>query len=268
MTREWTPGTPDPLLSALAETERLVVALDFDGTAAELVTDPMSARAVPEVRQQVARLAEHAETTVAYVSGRSLSDLRIIAEHEDDSPVVLVGSHGAQYWYPGHGEVDAGEDDRGGDSAAERERMWAAAHPIVDRYEGVSLERKAFGMGIHARRANPDDEKAAFAAIDDLVDREFPGWRRRLGHRILEFSSRQEGKDAAIGVLRDRFGATGILFAGDDATDEDALRVLGPDDLGVRVGPGPTVAALRVPNPQQIAALLEALGNERERRRE
>jgi len=88
-------------------------------------------------------------------------------------------------------------------------------------------------------------------------------WRRRTGDRILEYSSRDEGKDTAIAVLRERTGATGILFAGDDVTDEDALRVLGDGDLGVRVGAGETAATLRVESPQQIAELLEVIASER-----
>jgi trehalose 6-phosphate phosphatase len=64
-------------------------------------------------------------------------------------------------------------------------------------------------------------------------------------------------------VLREHFDATGILFAGDDVTDEDAMRVLGPGDLGVRVGPGESVATLRVDTPQDMAVLLEAVASER-----
>lgn len=101
MTRPWTPGTADDDLSALAGTARLVVALDFDGTASPLVPDPMAARALPEVAVQVDRLAALPDTVVAYVSGRSMHDLRVITEHTDDSAIALAGSHGAQYWFPG-----------------------------------------------------------------------------------------------------------------------------------------------------------------------
>ncbi|HWU30321.1 MAG TPA: trehalose-phosphatase, partial [Microbacterium sp.] len=90
----------------------------------------------------------------------------------------------------------------------------------------------------------------------------------RTGDRILEFSSRHEGKDAAITALRARTGATGILFAGDDVTDEDALRVLTEHDLGVRVGPGETAATLRVGSPQQIGELLGVIATERAAGRE
>lgn len=265
MTRTWTPGAADDALRAIAATPRLVVALDFDGTASPLVPEPMAARALPAVKAQLERLAALPDTFIAYVSGRSMNDLQVITEHTLESMVALAGSHGAQYWFPGIGDADADVDDAEGES---REDLWAAAQPIVDRYEGVGLEPKTFGMGIHTRSATPEDEAAAFAEIDALVAERFPHWRRRQGHRVLEFSSRLEGKDAAMDRLREHFDATGILFAGDDVTDEDAMRVLQPGDLGVRVGPGETVAALRVDTPQEIAALLEVLASERAAGRE
>lgn len=263
MTRDWIPGTADPDLSALAATPRLVVALDFDGTASPLIPDPMAARALPEVATQVARLVALPDTVVAYVSGRSMHDLREITEHTDDSVIALAGSHGAQYWFPGDADTAAEDTDDG-----EREELWAAARPIIDRYDGAEFEPKTFGMGVHTRRADRETEQRVFAEVDALVAERFPHWRRRAGHRVLEFSSRSEGKDAAIAALRERFDATGILFAGDDVTDEDAMRVLQPGDLGVRVGPGESAAILRVENPQQIGELLGALADERTSRRE
>ncbi|WP_243225133.1 trehalose-phosphatase [Microbacterium sp. CIAB417] len=265
MTRTWTPGTEDADLTAIATTPRLVIALDFDGTASPLVAEPMAARALPTVKTQLDRLVELPDTLIAYVSGRSMHDLRIITEHEDDSAVALAGSHGAQYWFPGTGHAEPT-----GEATAEgaREELWAAARPIIERYEGAEFEPKTFGMGVHTRRATPEVERAVFAEIDALVAERFPHWRRRSGHRVLEFSSRDEGKDAAMSALREHFDATGILFAGDDVTDEDAMRVLQPGDLGVRVGPGETAATLRVENPQQIAELLAQVATERAAGRE
>lgn len=255
----------DAALTAAATTERLIVALDFDGTASPLVPDPMAARAHPDVKAQVERLLALPDTVVAYVSGRSMHDLRVIAEHDDASPIVLAGSHGAQYWYPGVGDVDhSGEAPAPG----VREALWQKAREVVAPFAGVEVEPKTFGMGVHSRRADPAVEAAAFAAVDELVAREFPHWRRRSGHRVLEFSSRAEGKDTAVRVLREKFAPTSILFAGDDVTDEDAMRVLQPADLGVRVGPGESAATLRVENPQEMAQLLAQVANERAAGRE
>ena len=260
MTRDWKPGRVDAEVLEIARTEHLLVALDFDGTASELVADPMAARAIPAVRRALADLAALPETTVAFVSGRSLVHLREIAEHNDDSPVVLAGSHGAQYWYPGQGEAQAQEDDP---ERMLRDTLIEELEPLLTAYPGVELESKTFGIGIHGRPARPEVEQAAFAAVDQVFARRAQHWRRRTGDRILEYSSRAEGKDTAISVLREHTGATGIVFAGDDVTDEDALRVLTSSDLGVRVGPGETAATLRVESPQQIAELLEVIASER-----
>lgn len=265
MTRTWDPEAADPAVSAIARTPRLLVALDFDGTASELVADPMAARAVPAVADAVSRLTALPDTTVAFVSGRSLAHLREIAEHADNSTIVLAGSHGAQYWYPGEGEEDVAPTP---EADALRDALLDELAPLVAEHPGIELEKKTFGIGIHGRRAESAVEQAAFARVDDVFARRAGHWRRRTGDRILEFSSRDEGKDAAIGVLRERTGATGILFAGDDVTDEDAMRVLTADDLGVRVGPGESAAAIRVENPQQIAALLVVIAEERAAGRE
>lgn len=263
MTRQWTPGDADEAVTTLARTEELLIALDFDGTSSPLVKDPMAARAVPEVAEAVRRLAALEHTTVAFVSGRSLVHLREIAEHDDDSAVVLAGSHGAQYWFPGEGQQDADDD------AADQELrhvLFDDLERLLEAYPGVELERKTFGVGIHGRPATPEVEAEAFSAVDEVMTARAPRWRRRTGDRILEFSSRDEGKDAAIGVLREHTGATAVLFAGDDVTDEDALRVLTATDLGVRVGEGETAATLRVNSPQDMGALLDVIATERSAR--
>ncbi|UNK69479.1 trehalose-phosphatase [Microbacterium sp. H1-D42] len=265
MTRNWNAAVPDDAVLALARTERLLIALDFDGTASELVAEPMAARAIPAVSDAIARLSALPDTTVAFVSGRSLVHLREIAEHTDESPIVLAGSHGAQYWYPGEGEQDI---EPTADERALRDELLAELAPLMAEYPGVELEKKTFGVGIHGRPADPEVERAAFSRVDEVFARRARHWRRRTGDRILEFSSRDEGKDSAIGRLRAHTGATGVLFAGDDVTDEDALRVLGPGDLGVRVGAGETSAALRVDTPQQIAEVLGVIATERSAARE
>jgi len=104
--------TPDvgTLLDGIVGTERLLVALDFDGTLSPLVDDPMSSRMLPAAREAVMALVATPATTVALVSGRSIPDLRIIAEHQDDSPLLLAGSHGAEVWLPGEGRRATSDD--------------------------------------------------------------------------------------------------------------------------------------------------------------
>jgi trehalose 6-phosphate phosphatase len=252
-------------LAHVAATDLLLVALDFDGTLSPLADQPMQARALPEAAAAVRSLTATSDTVVAYVSGRSLSDLREISEHADDSPVFLAGSHGAEFWAPGEG-VLAGDDD---DAAhALRDELRDAVTAEIGDREGVWIEPKTFGFGIHTRRASPEDEVSAREIADRQVTLHAPHWRRRTGHNIVEYSFRHEGKDSAIAALRERLGATAVVFAGDDVTDEDALATLDGDDLGIRVGPGETSASLRVGSIQELAVVLDRLARMRAAQRQ
>jgi trehalose 6-phosphate phosphatase len=252
--------TTNTAIAGVAASDRLLVALDFDGTLSDLVDDPMSARMHPVARAAVDALLDAPETIVAFVSGRSLSDLRIIAEHSDDSRVLLAGSHGAEFWIPGDGAIEPVEAD---EDIALRDRLRAHAEEATGRLEGVWIEPKTFGLGVHTRRADAATAAEANAVVDAIVRAEAPHWRRRTGHNIVEYAFRHEGKDSAVAYLRERVGATAVVFAGDDVTDEDALRSLGTDDLGVRVGTPPSAASVFVADIEELAALLEELANER-----
>ena len=242
----------------VAAAPKLLVALDFDGTLSPLVSDPMSARATPAAKQIVDRLAALPGVTVALVSGRSLCDLRIIAEHGDDSPVWLVGSHGSEQWIP-EGSVarTAAPSARGEETAPERAaEILAEAHRLAESHSGAWIEDKAFGFALHTRTCEMAVEREAQVAIDALMTRDAPQWRRREGKRVLEFSWRAEGKDTAVARLREELHADAVIFAGDDVTDEDALRALGEGDLGVRVGPGETAGHARVDDTQGLVDVL------------
>ncbi|MCR2814336.1 trehalose-phosphatase [Microbacterium jiangjiandongii] len=250
-------------LTTLASTPRLLVALDFDGTLSPLEDDPMASRMLPAARDAVAALSALPDTVVALVSGRSMSDLRLIAEHLDDSPLWLAGSHGAEYWEPGSGLRPADDDP---DAAALRDRLQQRAEEATAHLEGVWIEPKAFGLGVHTRRADAAAAAEANRLVDEIVAEQAPAWRRRSGRDIVEYASRHEGKDSAVEALRERTGATAVLFAGDDVTDEDALGSLKPGDLGVRVGEGDTVATMTVAGIPELAALLMGLAEARARR--
>ncbi len=249
-----------PELAQPARTDVLLVALDFDGTLAPLVDEPMAARMTAASRAAVDALRAAPDTRVAFVSGRSLADLRIIAEFDDASGILLAGSHGAEFHPP------ATDDEAS--APAEVADLAQAAREAVAGTEGVWIETKPYGFAVHTRLAAVQDAAAVHAAVEALVAQRAPSWRSRRGHDLTEYSARAAGKDDAIAHLREVTGATAVVFAGDDVTDEDALRSLGAGDLGIRVGGGATAASLRVDDIQGLAALLVDLAHERARARE
>lgn len=247
----------DPIRT-LAEAPTLLVALDFDGTLAPLVDVPLDSRMLPQAREAIAALSSLPDTHVALVSGRTLLDLEIVSEHAAESPVLLSGSHGAQFRLP----------ERWGSRATHEasprvKELIESMRELLAPLENVWVEEKPFGFVVHTRLADRATTERASAQVNGFASEHLDGWRRRGGHDIVEFSERAEGKDTAIRVLRDLVGATAVLFAGDDETDEDAIAALDPGDVGVRVGAGESAAQVRLPDAEAMAAFLTELARAR-----
>jgi trehalose 6-phosphate phosphatase len=238
-------------LTELARTETLLVALDFDGTLAPLVDDPSAARAHPEAREAMLALVDAPRTTVALISGRAMESLLDVSEAPDG--VLLSGSHGIEVRLGSEPEVTLTSDEL--DRVT---RLGEALNPVANRYDGAWLEAKPAGFALHTRLAADSDalaaqEEAGLAAssIGDLTI--------RPGNNVLEFSVRSTNKGDAISRLRRHAGATAVLFAGDDVTDEDGFTALKPGDVGIKCGSGPTAAEFSVPGIPQVASALAQL---------
>jgi trehalose 6-phosphate phosphatase len=242
----------DPALEAavrkLAEAPRLLVALDFDGVLAPIVEVPSEARPLPGTARAVAGLAELPDTVVALVSGRGLADLGAVSGFA--APVRLVGSHG--------GEFDDGAAVLDDDQRARLDALVAELRGLVDGEPGVALEDKPAGVAVHVRNAPPDVAARVLAAVQ-AGPAARPGIDATPGKAVLDLSVMRTSKGSALDLLRERVGADAVLFAGDDVTDETALRRLRPGDVGVKVGEGDTAAEFRVTDPPAVTELLVAL---------
>lgn len=254
------PLTLSPELRAairrIAQTDHLLVALDFDGTISPIVDRADDARPIPRSAAALAGLAALPRTTTALLSGRALASLRAVASPPVDT--LLIGSHGAEAWLgPGSAELILDEDQR-----LLLAQVRGVLEEIVEQAPGTLLEDKPAGVVLHTRLAEDDvAEDAVAAARSVLQDRK--GVFLKNGKRVLETSVVNASKGEGLTFLRQITGATAVLFAGDDVTDEDALARLEPGDVGVKVGLDFTQAEFRVEAPAHIAELLETLLQER-----
>jgi len=260
--RENAPLTlPPELLEAvqrIAGTEHLLIAMDFDGTISPLVDHAGDARPLPRSAAAFAELSALPRTTTALISGRALASLRAVASPPDET--LLIGSHGAEAWL-GPGSAPLTLDPEQLEILAD---VRSVLESIVELAPGTLLEEKPAGVVLHTRLAEDDvAEDAVSAARAALQDRE--GVYLKNGKRVLETSVVHASKGEGVDFLRQATGATAVIFAGDDTTDEDALGRLGPDDVGIKVGLDFTQAQFRVEAPVHVAELLETLLRERRR---
>ena len=242
----------DDLIEALrrfATSARPLIVSDYDGTLAPIVDDPSRATAHPGALAALATLAEMRDTSVAVVSGRSLQDLRTLCAFPP--AIHLVGSHGSEY--------ESGFDDEvGPDQQRLLDQLDDELTELAAAAPGFLIERKPASVAFHYRQADPEIAEDVLTNI-----RQGPGAhpdvRARDGKMVVELAVIDADKGSAIERLQRESGADGVLFVGDDVTDEDAFAVLGAADIGIKVGDGTTLAAYRVADTDETADLLNLL---------
>ena len=244
-------AVPDDLhraLSTVARVARLLVASDFDGTVAPIVSNPSDARPIPAAADALAALAALRETTAALISGRALRDLAELSGAPAD--VHLVGSHGSEF----NADFLDAVDDSAKALLADLEQTMAG---LAARYPGATIETKPVSVAFHVRNAAPEHAQealdAALAAVSD--------WDVHVteGKAVREFAVIDTDKGEALELLRRQGDADAIVFFGDDVTDEKAFSRMGDTDVGVKVGSGDTGAVYRVGEPDDVAAALQLL---------
>jgi trehalose 6-phosphate phosphatase len=242
-------------LAAVARAPRLLVGCDYDGTLAPIVPDPWSVRPLPEAVGALRSLADLADTTVAVISGRALRELAVMSRLPRE--VHLVGSHGSEFDLSFALAIDKR-------ARVLHARLVAAVRRMADRVPGAVLEVKPASVAVHIRQA----EDAAGAALLARI-RNGPGaWpdvQVTEGDAVLEVSVVPADKGEALEAVRHASSATAALFVGDDLSAEEVFSRLAGPDVGIKVGPGGTLARHRVAGPLQVAAVLSFLA---ERRRE
>lgn len=238
---------PDDVAGAIAGLARpLLVATDVDGTLSPIAPSPRAARLAPGALDALRALAS-LDVTVAVVSGRSLAELR--DQFGLDGVGHLVGSHGAESAHA----VPLDHDER-----AMLDGAVAVLDAIVAATPGARLERKPMGAALHVRGATPGDAAEAIDAARAVL-----GSDARVqvheGHAVYEVAVRHVTKAGALAELRAELQPAAVVFLGDDRSDETAFAALGPGDLGVKVGTGPTAARLRVAAPADVVEVLRLL---------
>lgn len=231
----------------------LLVASDFDGTLAPIVPDPALAEADRAAMVALKALAKLPQTHVAIISGRALADLASRTLEAED--FHLVGSHGSEFEAGFVTPIPAGAHEM-------LRQLLSQLHRIAGTNHGFGIEEKPAAVAFHYRNA---DDGAAQAAVEEILSGpgQWPGIHLRHGKSVVELSLVETNKGAALQRLRQRLGATAVLFLGDDVTDEDAFATLTGPDIGLKVGPGETRAAYRIENPVEVARLLARLQEQR-----
>lgn len=252
------PPALEEQLRQLAGAPQLLIATDFDGTLAPLVSRPEDASILTTARRALDILHHSPGVKIAVLTGRSLASLDETGLWSEDW--VVSGSHGLEL--NGTAIRYLGETSR--ESAlTEQERQQLElytrrAQRLFKGEKGVKLEFKPYGVAVHTRGvAESRHAEDLLTAASELGRR--AGLPGRLGKQVCEVSVRQSDKGVVLKELIGAWPDAAVLFMGDDVTDEDAFSVLRHGDVGIKVGKGETLAKARIADPQAAAYLLALL---------
>ncbi|MFE3603684.1 trehalose-phosphatase [Streptomyces sp. NPDC059096] len=221
-----TSAGADGLAALLARPGGAVVALDFDGTLAEIVPDPEQARAHERAVPALAALAPRV-ASVAVVTGRP-AELAVryggFAGVPGLEHLVVLGHYGAERWDAVSGTVHAPAPHEG--VAAVRAELPGLLEEF-GAWNGTWIEEKGRAVAVHTRRAT--DPQAAFEALREplttLAARH--GLIVEPGRMVLELRPPGVDKGAALLEHVRETGAETVLYAGDDLGDLPAYAAVG-----------------------------------------
>ena len=250
-----------------------VLLLDVDGTLASIAPRPADAVVPPATRDAVASLARTTGVVVGLVSGRAADDVRQLVAIDG---LWVIGNHGAEIASPdGHVTVEPHVATFEGTIAAARGALDTALASASLR--GVVVENKRWTLTVHYRAADPDP--GLLPALRDIVSRvaQAHGLTVIEGKKVLELRPPVPvNKGTAVVALASSVGGfddgASVLYAGDDATDEDAfvaLRARAPSAVTLHVngeGSRDTAAEYIVSDPMEMGGLLAWLAELRRSR--
>lgn len=224
-------------------------AFDFDGTLAPIVSRPERARIPPRTAAELRRLARLAR--VAIVSGRRRDEL---TRRLPPTIRPIIGNHGNE------GLPGTSCDRR---RCAEACRAWQESlsrHFNGDRrFTGASIENKTVTLALHIRGLT--DYAAVADELGALLATLSPPPRIVAGPCVFNLiPAGALEKPAVFAPLLRRTKTHGVLYVGDDDSDEQVFRGAPPHWITVRIGhPQRSAARFNLRAVDQMASLLRLI---------
>lgn len=197
-----------------------ILFLDYDGTLAPIVDDPMQAFPHPEVPELLHQLDKKYPLWI--VTGRNLNDLSVLL----GLPLKGIGLHGAQ----------AGRIGGPTEYLVPEEAIQAlkSLRENVPHLSGIRVEDKGITFAVHYRTAA--DPFAARNALEIWAS-ELPEELEAIrGKMVIELRPGGIDKGKAVRRIVDRYPSHTPVYLGDDATDEDAFRALSDEAITIKIG--------------------------------
>lgn len=211
-------------LQIVLDQRPLGIVFDIDGTLSPIAPTPDEAQLFPGVVSLLEEL--HKKAHIAILTGRAIDNG---AKMVNMDGLTYIGSHGLE-WSEGLPWLHPVRVVPGATEYIESvKKLLDLAHQQLAQQPGITVEYKGIGGTIHYRLA-PDPEQARQMILSLL---EKPAQQANLylneGKRAVEVRVPLKiNKGQALRQFSQQWNLQGIVFAGDDRTDLDAILEIDP----------------------------------------
>lgn len=232
----------------------LAIFTDFDGTLVEIAETPDAVDVPPGLIDSLDRATEDFDHAFAVLTGREIADIdRFLAPLQ----LPIAGAHGAQ-----RRRADGSFEPLDEAVLTAADEIAHAIEPLAMAHPDLLVEAKQGAVALHYRLA-PELEAACHTAMQEALA-DHADFTLVPGKMVLEARPAAFDKGAALRAFmqEEPFAGRVPVFIGDDRTDEDAFRAaqeLG--GVGIKLGPGDTIARMRIADVFSVRALLRGLGD-------
>lgn len=254
MTRQLDTKAQNNLIHAYQSAKDRIIFLDYDGTLAPFVDNPMDAKPDTELREILQKLAADEKNRVTVISGRGRDSLGVWL---DEEPVDLICEHGIWLRELG-GEwetIKTMSDDW-------KQSIFPVLDLYVNRTPGSFIEEKNYSLVWHYRKVE--------TGLGELRTRELSSHLKYLtnnmplqvleGDMVIEVKDVDVNKGKAVTRWLDKFPKEFVMVIGDDKTDEDMFKVVPENAFTLKVGSYISAAKFHIANPREVRDLLKKLG--------
>ncbi|KYM93770.1 Alpha,alpha-trehalose-phosphate synthase [UDP-forming] A [Cyphomyrmex costatus] len=242
----------------IGENHKLALLLDYDGTLAPIATHPDLAILPLETKNVLQRLSNMSDVYIAIISGRNVINVKSMVGIEG---ITYAGNHGLEILHPDGSKFVH-------PMPAELEDKVASLMQTLQEQlcrDGAWVENKGALLTFHYRETPMEGRPKMVDQAKRLI--EGAGFKACTAHCAIEAKPPVEWNKgrASIYILRTAFGLDWserirIIYAGDDVTDEDAMKALKGMAATFRVASSHiirTSAERRLPSTDSVLTMLK-----------
>ncbi|HOK35214.1 MAG TPA: trehalose-phosphatase [Candidatus Pacearchaeota archaeon] len=234
----------------------LVFFLDYDGTLTPIVARPELAIISPEMKNSLKELSKKYQIVI--VSGRIRKEVEKMVGIEG---IFYAGSHGMDIKGPKKSMIHP----QAKSVIPIISKLVESLSERLGSIPGILIENKKYSFAVHYRLVAQKDFSKIKKEVDK-IKKTYPELRLIAGKKVFEFLPAidwNKGKAVLwiMEALDVNFENFEIIYIGDDVTDEDAFRVIGPRGTGILVAEEEKIsfANFRVFSPNEVEQLFKKI---------